>query len=329
MNQKNDEFAKTAADLQRVAHEHFTKELDHVITESETVRLQYMQKNRTRKVLSTLFNLTFIIAGVAFLGWQFVMHGKLAQGAALFILAFLPAFPLYFWSKMPVAQYKAMHKTSFMPKLAKAFNGMQYYPNRGVSEKIVKKLPIFPRFDRYDAEDCFVGQYKDARVMFSEARLYSAAKDTQPVFQGLFVLLEMNAPIFTGHTIITADRKLVETNAQTRWKKLSQVKIPVSNRDWDIFDIFSTSPAAADMMIGDDLLKELAEAAKIFDNAPLTAALFGQKYVFIAIPNDYDMFEASDMFMPVTTKVQAEKCQKEIERILEILDIFDLYKNRQ
>ena len=44
------------------------------------------------------------------------------------------------------------------------------------------------------------------------------------------------------------------------------------------------------------------------------------------IPYEPDMFEASSLFVPVTTKTQAMQCKKEIEQLLEIIDVFDLYE---
>ena len=38
------------------------------------------------------------------------------------------------------------------------------------------------------------------------------------------------------------------------------------------------------------------------------------------------MFEASNMYVPVATKQHALQCKKEIEQILEIIDLFELYK---
>ena len=76
-----------------------------------------------------------------------------------------------------------------------------------------------------------------------------------------------------------------------------------------------------------ELLKELYEASVVFDEAELSAAFFGGKYVFLMIPYKGDMFEASNMHVPVATKQHAMHCKKEIEQILEIIDVFDLYKN--
>jgi hypothetical protein len=213
-----------------------------------------------------------------------------------------------------------------MPKLANALNGLSFHPQRGVSAKILERLAVIPAHNVYKAEDCFMGTYKGVKVILSEARLFSKAQASGPVFDGIFVLLEAPSDVIEGHTIITANTKMVKAYANTRWKTMQKVHISASNPEWDKFDVYSTKPDIAELMVGDRLLKELAEASVIFDNAPLTAVLFGKKYVFMMIPYDKDMFEASDLFVPVTTKQHALLCKKEIEQILEIIDVFDLYK---
>ena len=44
------------------------------------------------------------------------------------------------------------------------------------------------------------------------------------------------------------------------------------------------------------------------------------------IPYKGDMFEASNIHIPVATKQHAMQCKREIEQILEIIDVFDLYQ---
>ena len=58
------------------------------------------------------------------------------------------------------------------------------------------------------------------------------------------------------------------------------------------------------------MIKELAEAGAIFKNAPISAVMFRGKYVFLAIPYEEDMFEASNIYVPVATKQHALHCKK-------------------
>ncbi|MDH5722328.1 MAG: DUF3137 domain-containing protein [Alphaproteobacteria bacterium] len=313
-------------ELNRVDDTRFNKTLEALIQESEDTRLHRMKQMRTRGFIAMNASIALIFIGIAAFGWFFLMEGKIIEGLIAIALSLAPSVLLYKWADLPLKKYVREHKEIFMPKLAKAINGLSFYPKRGVSSKILGKLAVLPAHDRYEAEDCFMGMYKGVKVIFSEARLYSKTYKTGQVFDGIFVLLETPADVIDGHTIVTANNKMVKAYSKTRWKTMQQVHIAPSDPKWDKFTIYSTKPDSAELIIGDRLLKELAEASEIFDNAPLTAVFFGNKYIFIMLPYDKDMFEASDIHVPVTTKQHATQCKKEIEQILEIVDVFDLYQ---
>ena len=267
----------------------------------------------------------FVLLGVCGFGWFFLMQLQILPAFLCVLVSVIPPVMMIGWVNAPLKTYVREHKTVFMPKLAKALNGLKFYPNRGVSKKILDHLHVLPAYHRYEAEDCFMGTYKGVKVVFSEARLYSRADPTGPIFDGIFVLLEIPGDPIEGHTILTSDLKMVKEYAKTRWKNLHKTHVSVSNPDWDIFEIYSTAPESAELMIGDKLLKELTEAAAIF-KTNLTAVLFANKYVFMMIPCEEDMFEPSNIHVPVTTKQHALQCKKEIEQLLEIIDVFDVYK---
>jgi len=315
--------------MDRIDENRFTKELDRLIKESEDMRLQRMQQHRTRSFITMNLSILSMLAGILAFGWFFLMQAQLVMPIVYVVLSLIPPILLNIWTKRSLKAYKREHKTVFMPKMAKALNGLSYHPRRGVSSKTIGKLAVVPAHDIYEAEDCFMGTYKGVKVIFSEARLYSKTRKGTPVFDGIFVLLETPDEVFEGHTIITANDKMVKAYSKTRWKTMNEVHISASNPEWDKFTIYSTKPESAELVVGDRLLKELAEASDIFDKSPLTAVMFGKKFVFMMIPYDKDMFEASDLFVPVTTKTQALQCKKEVEQLLEIIDVFDLYKPMQ
>ncbi len=314
-------------ELSRIDESAFSKELDLLIKESEELRFEHMKSHRTRTFISTNIGILCVCLGVGASAWYFLMEANILIAFLSVLISIIPPVMMNFWANAPLENYKKKHKTEFMPKLAKTLNGLSFYPERGVSEKIINRLAVIPAYDEYKAEDCFMGVYKGAKIIFSEARLYAKRRPEEPIFDGIFVLLETQQEVFEeGHTIITANHKMVKNYEKTRWKDLQRVHVSVSDPSWDKFEIFSTNPENAELFIGDRLLKELAEAAEVFDDAPLTAVLFKNKYVFVMIPYDHDMFETSNLFVPVTTKTQAMQCKKEIEQLLEIIDVFDLYK---
>ncbi|MGH1375628.1 MAG: DUF3137 domain-containing protein [Alphaproteobacteria bacterium] len=319
--------ADISSDLGRVDDRRFDKDLEALIKESEDMRINRMKQHRTRGFIAMNLSIFSVLIGVAAFGWFFLMEAQVTPAIVTLLASFIPTAFVQVWAGRPIKTYTREHKSVFMPKLAQTLNkGLSFHPERGVSAKILEKLAVVPAHNEYKAEDCFMGTYKGVKVIFSEARLYSKAHKDGAVFDGIFVLLETGEDVIDGHTIITANSKMVKSYANTRWKTMNKVHISVSDPDWDKFHIYSTKPEAAELMIGDRLLKELAEAADIFDNADLTAVLFGKKYVFMMIPYEKDMFEASSLFVPVATKTQAMQCKKEIEQLLEVIDVFDLYK---
>lgn len=316
------------SDLDRIDEQRFGKELRRLIKDSEEMRLTRMKQHRSRSFTTMNLSILLMLIGIAGFGWFFLMEAQLIPAFVCLILSFIPTIFLNIWTGAPIKTYAEEHKTVFMPKLAKSLNGMSFHPTRGVSAKVIEKLAVVPAHNRYEAEDCFMGRYKGVKVIFSEARLFSKTKKDGPVFDGIFVLLEAPEDTFEGHTIITANDKMVKSYASTRWKSMTPVDVPVPDRSWDIFNIYSTKPDQAAEIVSDKLLKELAEASEIFDKSPLTAVLFQKRFIFMMIPYDKDMFEASNLFVPVTTTAQALQCKKEIEQLLEIIDVFDLYEKR-
>ncbi len=323
---KSNKRSKDSDDITRIDHRKFSKDIDVLISEAEEARLRKMRQHRMRSFVVMNLNILFVALGVAGFGWFFLVKVEFIPAILSIIISLIPPILLHIWAEKPIRSYINEHKSVFMPKLAKALGGLAFYPKRGVSAKIIDKLGVVPSYGTYKAEDCFMGTYKGVKVIFSEARLYSKQHKNKLIFDGIFVLLETPGEVIDGHTVITADYKMVKEYSCTRWKSMKQVYVDVSDSKWDKFQIYSTKPASAELVVGERLLKELSETSDIFDNSALTAVLFGRKYVFIMIPYAQNMFEASNLFVPVKTKAQAMKCKKEIEQLLEIIDIFDLYK---
>lgn len=311
--------------LTRTEDRYFSSQIEQVIKKSEAHRLHFMKRHYKRDMMTSNLSLLVMTIGGCGFGWFFLMEADLVKALACVVLAIIVPILMQMWSSRVLKSYVMDYKKNFMPELARALGGMKFFPARGISAKILPRTGVILPFTSYEAEDCFMGTYKGTKVIFSEARLLGKKK---LMFKGVFVFLEVPHKIFEGHTIITADHELVKCSAGSRWSKLSNVKIETSNPSWNRFEIYSDKPEAARLMIGEKLLKELAEAADIFSNAPLSAVLFQGKYIFIAIPYERDMFEASNIHVPVTTQRHAMDCKREVGQIMEIIDVFDIYKSQ-
>lgn len=331
-HRKKDLFAPDPAQIidaeaiRKVDDSRFTAAMDDVVKDAEAMRLHYMKIHRQRGFISTTFGMMLAIAGAAAFGWYFFVEINFVKGALCMVPGLLAPLLLHGWAQSALKQYTRNYKRIFMPKMADALGGFKFNADRGVPRDVVGKTGVIPPHNVYKAEDCFLGLHKGVKVMFSEARLYKDGIH-EPVFQGLFILLETPHRVFEGHTIITADRAMAKRSEAKRWAALKPVNIKAENSSWDRFLVYSDKPEAAALVVGEKLLKELTEAADIFDKAEMSAVMFRGRYVFMMIPNKTNMFEPSSLFVPVKTKRHAVKCRKEIERILEIIDVFEIYKD--
>jgi hypothetical protein len=314
-------------DIKRRDDAQFQHDVKALLQSAEDTRMRYMRMHRGRTFTTLTLTILFVIIGGGAFGWFFLMEFKPVIAIACVLAAVFVPLLLQPWKDAPVKAYSKAYKSEFMPQMAKALGGLRFYPSRGISSKIVNKAGVIEPYKTYDAEDCFMGKYKDVKVILSEARLYADKKRKVKTFDGIFVLLELPEKIIEGHTIITADYDMAKKYAPTRWRKFQETSIQTSNKSWDRFQIFSTKPESASLFVGERLLKELAEAADIFKKSPLSAVLFAKKYIFIAIPYDENMFEASNMNIPVATQRIALQCKREIEQIFEIIDIYEIYKS--
>jgi len=314
-------------EVQRRDDAQFMAEINAIISEGEQMRVSYMRKHRTRSMLALTFTLLFIIAGGAGFGWFLLMEYRLPLAVLSMLGAIGLSALMYWWNAGPIKEYQKSYKSVFMPKLAKALGGLKFHPKRGIPSKFLAKTRVLPPYKRYEAEDCFLGRYKGVKVIMSEARLYPEAKGGEPIFRGLMVLMEAPSKIFEGHTILTANHDMAAQWATTRWKGLTPVNMPVGNEKAARFRVFSDKPEVAVKTTGEKLLKELGETAEVFDDSAMTAVLFGGKFIFLMIPYQTDMFEASSIYVPVTTNDYAVRCKKEVDRILEIIDVFEIYKS--
>ncbi len=318
--------ASAREEIARTRDEDFSARIEMLIRDAEDSRLSYMKRHRMRGNITLGFGLISMTMGAMGFGWFLLMRMDIISAVLSMLAAIVLPAILHVWHASVIRDYQKNYKTTFLPRLAKALGGFQFHPNRGIGKNIISRTGILPKYHSYSAEDCFMGSYKGVKVLFSEARLMPKRKSAEPIFDGIFVLLEIPTSVIEGHTILTADRRAVKKWASTRWKKLSPLSLSTEGKDWGKFSAFSDNPESAKLLIGDRLLKELSEASEIFDNAPLSAAFFKEKFIFLMIPYSGDMFEASNIHLPVATKQHALQCKREIEQILEIIDVFDLYQ---
>ncbi|MAE52329.1 MAG: hypothetical protein CMH27_11020 [Micavibrio sp.] len=314
-------------EIRNVEDHIYHEKIEHLLKEAEEYRLKKMGENRSREFVSLTVTLTSVVLGAGGFAWYLLIMGNILLALLCMVLAIAPPLLLMSWVRQPVQDYKKNYKSTFMPRLADALGGLKYYPTRGVGRKVLARTGVVPAHGKYMAEDCFSGHYKGAKITFSEARLSHPKKSNDLIFDGIFVLIEIKNTVFHGHSVITADASL----AKRLSKKLTPLP-PGNNAFSRHFTILTNDEKNRPNLENDQLLKEISETSALFGNAQISAAFFQGKYIFMAIPAKEDMFEASDVYIPITTSESAMRCKQEIEQILSIIDIIDVYhgpENRQ
>ena len=300
----------------------FQHEITHLIETAEQTRLKYMQQYQLGKLAGTFASLTLILTGVSAAGWYALMQPAMPKVIGALILTLTLPLLIQGAVKMPLRNYLSRYKADYLPAMGRALGGFAYHPKRGIAESVLRKSGVLPAFTQYHSEDAFRGRYKNIKVIFSEARLKNKRKT---VFDGLLVLLELPDDILDGRTVITADREAAKQYARTRWTKLKPVEINPDMQGASRFVVYAHDPAIGELVAGKKLIKELDELAHAFCDAPMAMTFFRKKYIFIALPHEVDMFEANDIFIPICTEKHALACKREIDQLLELIDIFDVY----
>ena len=312
--------------VERPENQAFDAQINALVQDAESMRVAFMKRHRARGFVATTISLVSISIGSIGFGWFLLVSGDLVRAVGCMVLAIaIPALS-YIWSANILKYYKQQYKQTFLPRLAKALGGFKFFPTRGITRKVILKTGLIPKHDIYEAEDCFMGTYKGVKVMFSEARLKFNKSHAEPAFDGIFVLLESPQDVFDGHTILSADPHKVKAWQNTRWQKLTPFDLPHDESIVAKFWGFSDAIEKARDFVDVPLLKEISEACSVFSNAQISVAFFRKKYVFMMIPYSGDMFEPSSINIPIATKQHAAQCKKEIHQILEIIDVFELYR---
>jgi hypothetical protein len=315
--------AKGAGDVKAREDHAFQETTEKLLRRAEQMRMEHMQHYQFRANVTMAVGIFTIIAGGAGFGWFFLVRPQPGLAFACLVAPLILYYVLHSWAREPLKNYAKHHKQVFMPEMARVLGNMRFEPRRGISEKVIRKAGVVPRYGKYRAEDCFLGQYKGARMIMCEARLSDPKSRNRNIFDGIFVFIEAPNAHFKGHTVITADSDMTK-HIQNHWQGYNEIVLSASQYDHKFYAC-ATDTLHARNVLSDAFLKELSEMGQLFDDATVSAAFFGGKYLFIAIPYDKDMFEPSNAMMPVTTRDHALTCKREIEQLISIIDILELY----
>ncbi len=304
---------------------YFSKDIQLIIDKAEALRMERMKQYETRGFLSFSLGMFFTMAGGCIFAWFFFVQNDILKAIMGLIAGMTPSYLLHQFKLQPIKNYKREHKEVFMPALARALGGLRYRANSGIKINMIRPSRILPAHGEYKAEDCFHGKHNGIKMIMSEARMKMPSKQGKGyAFDGIFVLLELPKPSFTGQTLIMGNIAQARKWGERRWGDLSYTETEDPGQE-SHFDVYSNNHEEAKKLARGDILERLHVLAKEFDNAKISLSFYKQKYVFLMIPYSTDMFEHSSLYLPITTKEDALTRKREIEQIISIIDTLSLH----
>jgi hypothetical protein len=310
---------------QQNPEEKISAEVKSLINKAEEMRFA-KSKQYTQRQKLFVSALSFLAIGSSSnLVWALLMGGDIYLALGGIVVAIIIPLLLAGWAKSPTKEYRKNFKTEFMPALAKAIGNLDYFPTGGIAMKSMKPSGIIPPHATYTAEDGFRGKFKNNSLTISEGRLYSDKKNAEPIFNGVLVMITTPKGKFKGHTIITSDHEAIKKWANTRWKKFNSVQ-PREGIAAGDYKIYANNVEEAQALADEDYMELLQRLSELFSNSLISSAFYAGNRVLLLIPSDEDMFEPGDIDMPVSSQGYALKCKREIEQILHVVDVIDVYE---
>ncbi|HRQ59945.1 MAG TPA: DUF3137 domain-containing protein [Alphaproteobacteria bacterium] len=296
--------AAQLSDIKPSTDQEFDRRIEDMTRHAEDFRMEKMRAYSARTMAALIGGMTALVAGAGGFGWFFLMEGNLFKALACILGAAIIPLTLQYWAGGPIRAYRREFKSRFMPHFAQALGGLRFFAQKGIAEPIVRKSGIVPPFDHYAAEDCFMGKTGPVKLIMSEARL---SKGGQSVFEGT--------------TILTANPALRQVLQQ------SFKPCPLANPEYSArLSVWTNAPLPAPIAANEKLLKEFYEMSHEFEDSPLSAVFWNKRYIFVAIPHEGNMFECSNLFVPITTSSTAKQCRREVAQLHSIIDVVKLYK---
>lgn len=309
--------------------------LDPAFLERSKAVLEKIETDRLEKLKVFLFRKKIAIPLAClvtpFLGfvdyWLLFLQRGSDDSAGGLSLVFLGL--LYGWVTQPKRQYVKIYKEAIMPRIATLFGNFTYFLNGNIPAHILQTSKIAPRFDRYQGEDYFEGEYKGTGVSFSEIVLKRRHKDSKgrtryrQVFKGLAILVSLKDKAFYGHTVV--DKNTGRIGEFIKEKSASMQRADLVDPEFEsVFDVYTTDQVEARYLLDPAMMERFKGLQTHYDGEEIKAAFFDRS-LLVLIRSNYNYFEPEGVEVPATDLRSLIQMKREIEQVLSLVDRLRLY----
>ena len=277
-----------------------------------------------RKKIVILFFVIFIFLAIIclFAGIKMTMQGEKNSGFLLAEIFVILAFCIPWGIKK---DFENKIKKKIMPIVCECFGeNFQWESDNEISHtdyKIdctdYKTSNLVSYFNRESLDDIFIGEYKNIPIEIVECSLsYKSGKSKATVFEGVIVRIKMNKN-FLGNTVIRPDTLLHSAPHGLVHTELEDISFEKK------YDVFTNDEVEARYLITPSFMSRLNGIQKVFCADKVSCAFY-DKYIYVALHTNKDLFSLCDLFKPLDEGRQYFTAFEEILSIIKLIDYFKL-----
>lgn len=294
---------------------YWAETLAPALAKKEALRKKYLSQFFTMLAISFLL-IPLMMMLAHFTGNKNAFY---SNGNVIFLLIAGVVFIL----QRPYHNYKKRIKQDIMPLFIEYFKGFSYHNGEGLSRDELEDSFIFPRFDTYQADDCFEGVYQDVKMRVMEERLkvYRRTKHGHrevDVFKGVAVEYELKKYL-KFITIVLKDSGIF--NRFKRVGNLERVRLEDVKFE-KMFEVFGNDQIESRRLLTPVFMERIIRLKDLYHGKSVQFCFQNGK-LLIAIETNQDMFEPFSFFK---TNINRAKIGTVFEQFLTIFEIIDILK---
>ena len=305
-------------DIKSKFDEHFWRKVYPLMVEKEKVRQKYVADLK-KLVAISLFVLPIVISLIV------EFYKKYDQDWFINLIFFAVAINSYI-IRGPFVRYKGQVKNDIMNRFISFFDGFEYTHGNGLSYYEFDNSYIFPQFDKFVTDDCFLGVYNDVNVRICEEHLTKRVKHSKgykdvTVFMGIVLELDMNKS-FSGHTFVIKDKGLL--NKFSRFGGFERVSLEdvVFEKE---FEAYSENQIEARYLLTTAFMERMLKLKELYKGKSIQFS-FSDSKVLIAINTNENMFEPCSL---LKSNLQEKQVYTVFDQFMTIFSVIDILKLNQ
>lgn len=222
------------------------------------------------------------------------------------------------------AKFLREFKSQAVPKIVNCFGNVSYLNVSDISDKIIEKSMIIPKYHTRIDDDCFKGKYKNVVYNVAEAAFIGGHGKYTYTFSAVMLLMKFNKPI--GAKTIVGEKEIFKEICGYPIKPQKHGLKEIKLEDVEFakrYLAFSTDEVGGRYLLTTAFIERFNHLKNIMGGKNARCSFFDDCVMFV-IPTFRNRFEIANLFCRLDNPKKYLQFYKEISSILEVIDYFKL-----